>query len=493
MRFFLFSVLIITGLSHSAIAKYIYDYNGNCKDAYIAYANLDLEAGTNAIRQEIVRNPYNLMATYVADYDDCLLLLLNGDKRDLEQRKSHQQERLDILERGDENSPWQRLCRAGVYMHWAFIYMRFEENMKAASAFRKSFLLLKENKRLYPSFEYNDVLYGLEETLIGTIPDDYKWIASVFGLKGSVKEGVARVEKFVNTHNDSDPFYNEALIYYLYLKFYLLSKQEDVWNFINIGRFPVKDRLLNTFVKSNIALNYRQANVAIKTLQLAAADKNYSRFPIFDYQMGSALYYKLDPSCETSLKSFIKRYNGKMFVKDAWHRLAISHYLHNDPRQADYCRRLIPKQGNTLADIDKRAQRFAKESSWPNKTLLQARLLIDGGFYDDAYARIGNTNESTYQDPADKVEYYFRMGRIYDEMGNDAKALQLYRTAILRGKNRTEYFAARSALQMAFIYEKAGKREEALASFKECLAMRNHDFQNSIDQQAKAGVNRLSL
>lgn len=484
---------VIMLLPQVSSSKYAYNYNKNCQAAYQAYANLDLDEGTKQIKQEIVANPYNLMSTYIADYEDCLLLLLNGDKKDLEQRKSHQQERLNILERGDAKSPWYRLCRAGVYMHWAFVYMRFEENMKAATAFRKSFLLLKENKRLYPSFEYNDVLYGLEETLIGTVPENYKWITSIFGLKGDVKQGVTRIEKFINTHDDSDPLYNEALIYYVYLKFYLLSKQEEMWNFINTSRFPVRDRLLNVFVKSNMSLNYRQADAAARILKAASTDKNYSRYPIFDYQAGCALYYKLDPGCEAYFRRFAKRYKGNMFVKDAWYKLTIAHYINNDIKQANLTRKMILQEGNTLADVDKKAQRFAKGPSWPNLTLVQTKLLIDGGFYDEAFAKIGSTTEADYTNAADKVEYHFRMGRIHDEKGNDARALQFYRTAISLGKNRPEYFAARSALQMAFIYEKMGKRQEALASFKECLGMRGHDLQNSIDQQAKAGVNRLSL
>jgi len=78
-------------------------------------------------------------------------------------------------------------------------------------------------------------------------------------------------------------------------------------------------------------------------------------------------------------------------------------------------------------------------------------------------------------------------------MGNDTKALEYYRHTISIGKDRPEYFAARSALQMGFIYEHSGRPRDAIAAYNEALNMHSHDFQASIDQQAKAGINRLSL
>ena len=77
------------------------------------------------------------------------------------------------------------------------------ENFKAATTFRKSYLLLKENKKLFPDFDYNDIFLGVEEAVVGTVPDDYRWIATVFGMKGDVKRGVAKVDASVSyTHLD---------------------------------------------------------------------------------------------------------------------------------------------------------------------------------------------------------------------------------------------------------------------------------------------------
>jgi hypothetical protein len=44
---------------------------------------------------------------------------------------------------------------------------------------------------------------------------------------------------------------------------------------------------------------------------------------------------------------------------------------------------------------------------------------------------------------------------------------------------------------MGFIYEQNNQKTKAINKFRECLSMKGHDFKNSIDQQAKAGLNRL--
>lgn len=486
------SYFIFVAFLPAAVAQYTYDYNARCAAAYHHYMSLQPEEGNALIRKEIAENPYNLMATYLADYEDCLLLLFNGDKADFNQRIGHMDARLNLLERGDENSPWYRLTRAGIYLHWAFVYVRMGENLKAGIHFRKSFLLLKENRKRFPSFAYNEVFWGLEQAAVGTVPDEYKWVASVLGLKGSVKGGNAVLDAFLKTHSNEDIFYREAVIFSCYLKFYLLYHQEEVWNFLRSNSYTA-DNLLNLFVKANIALNYRQADAALQTLKQIEAMPDSRRYPIFNFEHASALYLKLDDDCIGYYQKFLAAYKGRIFVKDSWLRMAYAYYLKGDMQHAAYCLGQVTKQGTTTVDADKQAQRTAQTGEWPNKTLLQVRLLIDGGYYSQALSRINTVKTNQLKETAEQIEYYFRLGRIYDETGNSPMAIRNYQLTADMGRDRHEYFAARALLQTAFIYEREGNKNKALQKYNECLDIGDHDYKNSIDQQAKAGVNRLTV
>lgn len=473
-------------------ATYVFDYNSRCAEAYRHYMSLELEEGTALVKQELMANPYNLMATYLADYEDCLLLLFNGSKTDYEQRKDHMRQRIELLEKSNEAQPWLRLCKAGMYMRWAVIHTRFDEKLKAAAMFRKAYLLLKENKRLFPGFDYNDVLYGVAEAVSGTIPDEYKWFASILGLKGSVKAGVNKVWRFVGEHDMQDMFYMEAQLYASYLRFYLLSDQDQVWRYINSTRFVTDNNLLYLFVKANIGLNYRHADAALQAMQAAQKLPAYNRFPIMDYETGGALLMHLDTDCTQYYKRFLSRYQGGLFVKDALMRMSLSYLLQGNTAQANKYREQILAKGSTTTDADKQAMRFAKSNVWPDKTLLQSRLLIDGGQYKTALALLSKYKSGDFSNIADQVEYFFRLGRAYDELNETSIAVRHYRTAIDMGRERPEYFAARAALQLGFLYEDKGDAPKARYWYTESMNMQNEDFKSSIDQQAKAGINRLS-
>ncbi len=484
--------LLSTLVPFSGKAGYTYDYNENCRKAYQHFMALHITEGRTEIAEALKANPNNLMATYIADYEDCLILLMNGNKADYKVREGHFDERLELLSKGDTKDPWYRLCRAGMYLHWAMVHVRMGDNFKAGMQFRKSFILLTENKKLFPAFEYNNIYLGIEQAAAGAMPEKYKWLASLLGIKGDVKKGTALVNSFITSHTYNDPFKYEATVFSCYLRLYMLYQQKEVWSFINSDQFPLQNNLLLAFVKANIGLNTRRADAALQVLKAAQSDPYYNVFPMMHYEMGSALYYKADPAGIAHLQQFTNKYKGGMFVKDAWQKMALMNYLQKNMPQANACRAKIASQGNTMADIDMQAQRFGQGTTWPNHTLLNAHLLIDGGFYQQGLAKLEVLKEADLKSVEDKLEYNFRLARAYDEMNQDNKAIQLYQRTINIGKSRKEHFAARSSLQMALIYERAGMKDDAIKRFNECLSMRDHDFQAAIDQQAKAGLNRMN-
>jgi hypothetical protein len=376
-------------------------------------------------------------------------------------------------------------------MHWGMVHMRFGEEVKAAMKLRKAFALLKENEQLFPAFEYNHIFSGLRDAVIGSLPGSYKWLASVFGLQGDLKKGAAQLSRFVSNHNAQQPLYGETVLYYAFVRFYLLSEQEETWAMLNGNSFPTQNNLLNTYVKVTIGLDYRKSKAALAALQDLRADARYARYPLFDYETGIALLTMGDTSCNRYLQHYIDISKSDLYLKDCWQKMAYASYIAGNMPRAEYCRQQIKLRGATRLDVDKQAQKFAEGTAWPMRKLLQARLLIDGGSNSEALAILNSINVASLTNPADKSEYYFRIGRVHQETADNNKALQYYQHAINTGKERHEQFAARAALQMGLIYEHSGMRAEARTRYKECLDMPSHDFQNSIDNQAKAGLNRL--
>jgi len=77
------------------------------------------------------------------------------------------------------------------------------------------------------------MLYGGLQTVVGTIPKGYKWLANIFGLKGSVTEGNKLLTNFVNS---TDPWArlmsSEGNFLYCYLQFHVLNKKNEALQYI---------------------------------------------------------------------------------------------------------------------------------------------------------------------------------------------------------------------------------------------------------------------
>jgi tetratricopeptide (TPR) repeat protein len=218
---------------------------------------------------------------------------------------------------------------------------------------------------------------------------------------------------------------------------------------------------------------------------------DYLDVPVFHYMMGNALLFKLDPDCIVYFQRFLSKNRGRIYIKDAFQKMSLFYYATGDQERADQYRSKILKFGSTLTDADKQAQRFAQNQIKPDAGLLKARLYSDGGYFDKALDLFAAMHEEDYTSDADRLEFRYRYGKIYQLTGQDDKAIPLLESAVKLGANRPEQFGARAALELGQIYEARGQRSKAIEYYKQCVNMKDHDFEGSLEQKAKAGINRL--
>jgi tetratricopeptide (TPR) repeat protein len=122
--------------------------------------------------------------------------------------------------------------------------------------------------------------------------------------------------------------------------------------------------------------------------------------------------------------------------------------------------------------------------------LLKARLLSDGGYQTQAITILTGKTSNDFENEADKTEFAYRLGRIYDLLEQHDNAIKFYKSAIEKGSNQPEYFAAKAALLAGNIYENKGQYAKAIELYNICIDMKDHAFKNSLDQKAKSGIQR---
>lgn len=477
-----------------AFAEKVFDFNATCQQAYKEIISLRLSDGEKYLQLARQQNPDNLIPDMLDSYIDFFILFFNEDPAELKIRKPHFEDYLDRIEDGPESSPFYNYSRSVVLIQRACVEIKFSQRWSAGWDFRKAFSLIKDNKKKFPSFIPNNMIYGPMQVVAGTIPDGYKWLAGLFGIKGSISNGMAMMETVLNS-NDAYArlFSNEASFYYCYILFYIENKPEETFQYIAQKKLDVVNNHLLAYMAANLAINNKMNDYARNIIENRNDAPGYMPTPVWNFEMGYVQLRNLQlEDAAKNFEYFVSHFKGKFYLKDAWEKLAWCYFLEGNMNAANNARQMVLKKGSTDTDADKQANKDAKSGRFPNTILLKARLLSDGGYNTQALAMLNGKSIHDFPLTEDQLEFTYRLARIYDDLNNDDVAIKNYLNAIAIGENRTEYYASRAALQIGLIYEKQGNKSLAIQYYKKCLGMDDHDYKDSIDQKAKAGIARCT-
>ena len=484
--------IIFSCFIHAGISQKVYDFNATCQQAYQEITRLKMDQGQALIQKAKQQNPNNLIPVMLESYIDFLILFLREDPVEYKIRYPRFNERIEALEEGPTESPFYRLALSTVRVHKAASAIKFGKMWEAGWDIRRAWLLLKENKKVFPRFITDDLLHGTLQTMIGTVPKGYKWLTSILGMRGSLTEGLKTVQTFVNSNDPNAKLLGaEANFIYPYLLFYMDNKKEEAMHFIQQRKLDLVNNHLYGWMAANLSLNNKQSQYTQQVIQNRNLSAEYLDIPIWDFEMGFVKMYQLKPQeAIPYFERFLQKFKGNFYVKDVHQKISLCYYLMGNTAAAEKARQQVLTKGATDTDADKNALKDAKNNYWPNLILLKARLLSDGGYHKEALAQLHGKTDNDFTKEEDKLEYVYRAARIFDDLGRDTEAINAYLAAIKLGEFRKEYFAARAAVQIGQIYERQGQKALAIQYYQRCLDMGDHEYKNSLDQRAKSGILR---
>jgi hypothetical protein len=472
-------------------AQKTFEFNERCREAYKEIIQLRLRSGQELLNEEKKSNRDNLIPYFLENYIDFFILFFNEDPAEYRSRDPHWNQRLQLMKGGPSSSPFCLFTQSVIHFQKAAVEIKFGNHWDAGWDFRRSFLQNKENAESFPSFSPNSMLGGAMQVAAGTIPDGYKWLSNLLGITGNIGDGMKLMEQFLDSEDSwAGLFHEEAVFYYLYLKYYIENKKEEVFAYIHSNNIDLKNNELFAFLAANLAVNDQQSAMASAIIQGKNNSDPYLDMPVWDMEMGYVQINHLDPSAAIYLERFIQRFKGEFYLKEVLQKLSWYYYLQGDLKKAAQYRTEVLEKGNTDTEADKQALKEAKSGKWPDRVLLKARLLNDGGYYSEALQVLEGKSLSDFRLAEERTEFVYRQARIKEDMGLPEEAIPNYLTTIKLGEGQKEYFAARAALQLGCIYEKRKECPRALAYFKICLDLKDHDYKNSLDQKAKAGMAR---
>ena len=491
MKYFILYIFF-WGLSVSGIkAQQQITFSPNCIKAYDALLYLKIPLAKQWIAAEKSENPPNIVPYFLENYIDFFELFLNEDPAAYEKLKGNKKKRIAIIEKGPSNSPLKIWMQSVIQLQWAVVDYKFGSRISAGWGFRDALLLIKQNQKKFPDFTPNLMISGPVQMAASTVPKSYKWFSSIIGVSGNLEQGKQQLSKFLAANDVwAKIFRNEGIFYHCYLQFYLLNEPESALEYVKNNNLDVVNKHLFTFMAANLYLNNKQSHLAKQIVKNRNMSSEYMATTVWDFELSYASLYHLEPDTEFYFKRFLKNFKGNYYVKDAWLKLSYWHLLQGNKTEYERCRNMVVSAGKQDSEADKRAYKEVQSGITPNLQLLKARLLSDGGYHREALQILAGKSTNDFNKSIEKLEFTYRLGRIYDDMGQDEKALQAYGAAYTLGRTSTEYFAARAALQMGMIYENKNQLSAANNEYNRCIALEGHDYENSLEQKAKAGLER---
>ena len=492
-------LILLLNLSAVRASDADYSMNRDCLKAYGLILQLKLDEAHNLLADAEESNPANNIIPYLKNYSDFLKIIISEDEALFESLSPLIKERDDQLESGTENSPWHLYCQAQGNLQWAFARIKFGDYTSAALNLNRSYRQLKANKEKFPDFSLNNAALGLLHMLIGSVPENYRWIMSTFSFQGTVEQGVVEIKQLIENPVilARYPFLKSESLFLLTFipsnfsasadnSNLLQSLIEDPKNIDLIAKSP-----LLVYAASSYYLHNAMNDKALSLLNNYPKGDAYYPFHFLDYLTGKAKLNKLDDGARIHFLRFVVNFRGKNNIKSAYLHLAWIGLLNNNAEEYNKYTTRVKLMGSEELENDQQALTEANLNKPPDIFLLKARLLFDGGYYTEALAELGNFNKDKSGSPREMLEFTYRLARIYDKSGNTKKAVEYYMQTLEKGADYPYYFAANSALQLGNIYEASGNTDKARYYYKKCLNLNYDEYRSGISQKAKAGLSAL--
>ena len=470
-----------------------YNYDQQARIAYSKVLGFRFKEAKVILDHLKKSNPNNLAAHHIENYIDLFKAYTGAEDYSFDQFKADRNERLELVELGDPNSPYYLFVQAEIRLHAALVRWKFGEYFGAFQDVARAYRLLEKNGERFPHFMANKKDLGILHAFMGTVPSTLKWgISLVSGLEGTIFQGIEEIEEVIKYSNQNDfIFKEETEILYVLLKLHLENQQKEAWDIMQSLNLAPKTKTLHCYIMAEVAMDVGKNDEAIRILQNRPHGTAYYQFHLLDLMLGNALLRKLDPSCRLYFEDFIKNTKGQQFIKSAYQKLAWNELIHGNVQGYHLYMEDCRTKGSTSTGEDESAKNEAEAENPPLPILVKARLLFDGGYYEQAYQLLVDTQLSSFNKASQELEYYYRLARILHALGNVQAAVKYYQLTIDKGRYLPQYYACNAAFKMGIMYENNKQHKLAQQAYENCLTIKPKAYRYSIHQQAKAGLNRL--
>jgi len=454
--------------------------------AYIEITQFNKDMVRYHLQKESKKNPINPFTDYLQNTFDFYEFAVTDNLQFYRQLLSKRKDRLDHLESADRSSPFYHFTLSEFHLQWSIMRMKAGEEMLAAKELRKAFQHWETNQKKHPEFYLNLKPAAMLHALGAAIPNSYKWLSDLAGISGNGKQAQQEILQL-----EQEVLKNQSYTY-------LLPEIRFIRFFIESNLLSDEPTLVAVTPKNSLStltqglFYFKQKNMKLAALKFQECESLAGEnTPSIVYYFLGECYLNQSFDDKGYFDNYLNTFAGTTFLKSAWRKKGWMAFLKNDTAQYHRCMKQVLALGNTLTDDDRQAQLEAQSNRLPNLALLKARLLHDGGAFEQSNSTISAQNLQL-RDTYDSAEFWYRMGRNCQGLKQDDQALHCFKKVIETGKKLNEYFAASAALQCGMIHEHR-KSGQAIEYYNMVINFPDHPYKKSLDAKAGASLKRLKI
>ena len=367
--------------------------------------------------------------------------------------------------------------------------------LEAASNGNDGYRILTAVIENYPEYYDAYMGLGLYKVALGFVPDKFKWLLSLIGFDGNIKDGVRLLnvsrEKGIYTKVDSKVFlsifslkeeeeqdqtalnYSEDLT-----EEYPQSPVFRVFYSSLLLQFGYNEKAIENANKS-LELNTRSFKSEIEKSSFAILGTAYFRLNDYDKSIQFLEKYMTYVNPED-------RYNVYLFTLGAAYELsgnrsaAINKY-------SEVRNNFIEERDG---ELDKIFYRYSREKLKVPMNTLDSLLILALNLREslkfeesvNIYEEISEKSLLQKYNTVDyKIKFHFESGLSYSYAGNTKKALEQFNKCITLSPENETWLVPHSYFEMGKIYFREGKKDKAEEMFEEIYEYDDFDFESFLD------------
>ncbi len=428
-----------------------------------------------------------LLVQSMADFIECMVREDDQPPPGLEDAMT---DRLDALADLPDRSPWPNYALGEAYLHRGLVLARYGHEVKAAYMLAKAYNRTKEVRRRWPAFLPARKSMGIYQMVLGLAPPlKDNWMLKILGLRGDVDGGLADLQAAADSANAQQP---EAVLLYSMAQMYVRRQPEQgralLLRYVN----NQPDDLAGLALLATVYQQGQQHGRAQAAIRYMRKDAGHLPF-YYPLLLEGDLYLQAlkTDSAIVPLEKYLAVCSRKRLVKQLHYKLFVAYYLQGDSATANAHFYAIASYGEVGTDQDRYALHFFKRGIIPDKRLLRARLLYDGGFDERAQRTLDSVLPHQLRTISELAEVQYRRARLAQRRKDTAAAERLFLLTISTGGDDPSYYAPNACLQLGRIAYARKQWTAARSWFARVRTYPDHEYKQGLDEQADAWLNRV--